>query len=218
MKGRPPGTPKSTDPTKKKRKRVARERNLCDVKIKITEYFPGARQLMAQTQSTIDQSQTDSFFVPDGPFDTPGQAQAFADLVSGPTTTEAPLPGADGSRFYSIQRVNGTSAHGENEEFAGGHKHDLAESDRVKKNSIIRDILKDEKEKKKIRVSNSFLFHILASMEFCIPQTNCLNEASSIFQMIPALCQTSALQMRPDPTLNLSMNIPPACSESGGFG
>ncbi|KAF4947254.1 hypothetical protein FGADI_10563 [Fusarium gaditjirri] len=43
MKGRPPGTPKSDDPNKKKRKRSARQRDLCDVKIKITEYFPGAR-------------------------------------------------------------------------------------------------------------------------------------------------------------------------------
>ncbi|KAM0272949.1 hypothetical protein ACHAPA_001678 [Fusarium lateritium] len=43
MKGRPPGTPKSDDPNKKKRKRSARQRNLCDVKIKITEYFPGAQ-------------------------------------------------------------------------------------------------------------------------------------------------------------------------------
>src|ERR1700761_4220864 len=39
LKGRPPGTPKSDDPNKKKRKRQARERDLCDVKIKITEYF-----------------------------------------------------------------------------------------------------------------------------------------------------------------------------------
>lgn len=42
MKGRPPGTPKSEDPSKKKRKRNARERDLCDVKIRITEYFPNA--------------------------------------------------------------------------------------------------------------------------------------------------------------------------------
>lgn len=39
LKGRPPGTKKSTDPEKKKRKRVARERDLCDVKIKITEFW-----------------------------------------------------------------------------------------------------------------------------------------------------------------------------------
>ncbi|KAG4266075.1 hypothetical protein FPRO04_05036 [Fusarium proliferatum] len=43
MKGRPSGTPKSDDPNKKKRKRNVRQRDLCDVKIKITEYFPGAR-------------------------------------------------------------------------------------------------------------------------------------------------------------------------------
>ncbi|EKJ68870.1 hypothetical protein FPSE_10959 [Fusarium pseudograminearum CS3096] len=42
MKGRPPGTPKSDDPNKKKRKRTSRQRDLCDVKIKITEHFPGA--------------------------------------------------------------------------------------------------------------------------------------------------------------------------------
>lgn len=42
MKGRPPGTPKSDDPSKKKRKRSARQRDLCDVKIRITEYFPNA--------------------------------------------------------------------------------------------------------------------------------------------------------------------------------
>ncbi|WXC55540.1 hypothetical protein SNK03_001487 [Fusarium graminearum] len=42
MKGRPPGTPKSDDPNKKKRKRTARQRDLCDVKIKITEHLPGA--------------------------------------------------------------------------------------------------------------------------------------------------------------------------------
>ncbi|CAG7556747.1 unnamed protein product [Fusarium equiseti] len=42
MKGRPPGTPKSDDPNKKKRKRTSRQRDLCDVKIKITEYFPDA--------------------------------------------------------------------------------------------------------------------------------------------------------------------------------
>ncbi len=39
LKGRPSGTPKSDDANKRKRKRYARERDLCDVKIKITEYF-----------------------------------------------------------------------------------------------------------------------------------------------------------------------------------
>jgi glutathione S-transferase len=55
MKGRPPGTPKSDDPNKKKRKRSARQRDLCDVKIKITEYFPGA-QLDLDNTSGLDVS------------------------------------------------------------------------------------------------------------------------------------------------------------------
>lgn len=51
LKGRPPGTPKSRDPNKKKRRRVARERDLCDVKIKITEYQPGAMATAAAAAS-----------------------------------------------------------------------------------------------------------------------------------------------------------------------
>lgn len=42
LKGRPSGTQKSDDPNKKKRKRVARARDLCDVKIKITKYPAGS--------------------------------------------------------------------------------------------------------------------------------------------------------------------------------
>ncbi|KAK8050032.1 hypothetical protein PG994_011762 [Apiospora phragmitis] len=56
MKGRPPGTPKSDDPSKKKRKRNARERDLCDVKIKITEYFAGAT-IQLDDGITIDGTQ-----------------------------------------------------------------------------------------------------------------------------------------------------------------
>ena len=37
LKGRPPGTPVNQDPNKKKRKRTARERDLCEMKIKIIE-------------------------------------------------------------------------------------------------------------------------------------------------------------------------------------
>ncbi|KAJ4272314.1 hypothetical protein NW762_001027 [Fusarium torreyae] len=55
MKGRPPGTPKSDDPNKKKRKRKARQRDLCDVKIKITEYFPGAQLELENSVDVVDQ-------------------------------------------------------------------------------------------------------------------------------------------------------------------
>lgn len=54
--------------------------------------------------------------------------------------------------FYTIQRVNG-SAIGDDGMVGDGtdgrHKHTLEESDRVKKNSVIRASLKDEKEKRK---------------------------------------------------------------------
>lgn len=45
MKGRPSGTPKSDDPSKKKRRRSARQRDLCDVKIKITEHVSGSQRM-----------------------------------------------------------------------------------------------------------------------------------------------------------------------------
>jgi hypothetical protein len=53
MKGRPSGTPISNDPNKKKRKRDARELNLCDVKIKITEYPAGSAAELRQTGDSI---------------------------------------------------------------------------------------------------------------------------------------------------------------------
>ncbi|OTA54309.1 hypothetical protein K449DRAFT_338767 [Hypoxylon sp. EC38] len=60
MKGRPPGTPKSDDPSKKKRKRSARERDLCDVKIKITEYFPGATILPGDGEASFNMAQSNA--------------------------------------------------------------------------------------------------------------------------------------------------------------
>lgn len=150
LKGRPPGTPKSDDPNKKNRKRTARPRDLCDVKIKITEYFPGA---MFQPG-----------FVPDGPqgsLDTTGvqlmQAspidhqpqQPFGMLVANTDNH----PGATGQRYYTIQRVNGNGGNGKGDGVAGPHKHTLEESDHVKKNSVVRSLLKDDKEKKKTQVS-----------------------------------------------------------------
>ncbi|KAL8672306.1 MAG: hypothetical protein Q9168_003222 [Polycauliona sp. 1 TL-2023] len=53
IKGRILGTAKSEDPTKKKRKRQARERDLCDVKIKIIKYFPGARRILDRVMGCV---------------------------------------------------------------------------------------------------------------------------------------------------------------------
>ncbi|KAF4998850.1 hypothetical protein FDECE_11693 [Fusarium decemcellulare] len=121
MKGRPPGTPKSDDPNKKKRKRNARERDLCDVKIKITEYFPGAQLQL-------------------GPSET-GQHPGGT-LFNGVATLV-------GQRFWTVQRVNGNGGNGKGDGVAGPHKHTLEKSDEIKKNSVQRYLAKQERDTKK---------------------------------------------------------------------
>ena len=157
LKGRPPGTPKSDDPNKKKRKRTARERDLCDVKIKITEYFPGAMlraDFMQDGGAPIqhpDPAQTNNFFAPGQPGGPPINQQQFGMPIIG-TTIEPTHPGVNGQRYYTIQRVNGNGGNGKGDGVAGPHKHGLAESDRVKKNSVQRFMLKKDKEEKKTQV------------------------------------------------------------------
>ncbi|RAL12483.1 uncharacterized protein BO97DRAFT_315338, partial [Aspergillus homomorphus CBS 101889] len=161
LKGRPPGTPKSTDPNKKKRKRTARERDLCDVKIKITEFFP-----MAAGGSGLDGSGEDFGLavmggVLAGPAAVDGAA-ALGDGGVGASDNQFGLltpslnvslaeshPGLQGQRFFTIQRVNGNGANGKNDGVSGGHRHTLEESDRVKKNSVQRFLLKEAREERK---------------------------------------------------------------------
>ena len=158
LKGRPPGTPKSDDPNKKKRKRQARERDLCDVKIKVTEYFPGARaqlgnEIIGPSTETIGHG--NAYFAPGQPgamMHDPQQIQSFTAINNNGSYRRDP-PGSDGSRFYTIQRVNGNGANGKSDGIAGSHKHTLEDSDRVKKNSIQRHFLKEEKSKKQVQVS-----------------------------------------------------------------
>ena len=147
LKGRPPGTAKSDDPTKKKRKRQARERDLCDVKIKITEYFPGARAMMG-ADLPVQIPANDHHFVPGQTMPTAQGSQQIGLLRS--NDKEPPgQPGSDGARYYTIQRVNGNGANGKGDGTAGAHKHTLEDSDRVKKSSIHRHFLKEEKERRK---------------------------------------------------------------------
>ena len=154
LKGRPPGTPKSDDPNKKKRKRTARQRDLCDVKIKITEYFPGSApeltssepdpsfpsELLPGVNALFDQSNTSD------PYSR--GAQPFGVLMPNPALPET-HPGTTGERFFTIQRVNGNGANGKNDGIGGGHRHTLADSDRVKKNSVQRHIQNEARDKKK---------------------------------------------------------------------
>ncbi|KZL73422.1 glutathione S-transferase [Colletotrichum tofieldiae] len=137
LKGRPPGTKKSDDPNKKRRNRVSRKLNLCDVKIKITEYFPGA------TLHDVD----DGTYVPlNG-----GQALNGAHTVLAPPgerelrvapATPNNLP-APGQKFWTIQRVNG---HISISGIPGPHQHTLAKSDEVKRNSIQRYLARNKNE------------------------------------------------------------------------
>jgi hypothetical protein len=169
LKGRPPGTPKSEDPNKKKRKRTARQRDLCDVKIKITEYFAGVLPTDPELGTTIESLSADAtaanpFFTNGGPS---REGQPFGVLTPNPGT--APVQsGMRLTKYYTIQRVNGNGGNGKGDGVSGSHRHTLEESDRVKKNSVQRYLLKEAKDKKKTGVSPLFLFHhTTSSLQNC---------------------------------------------------
>lgn len=156
LKGRPPGTPKSDDPNKKKRKRTARERDLCDVKIKITEYFPGAMLrpdfVPDGAQGPDGNSSGNSFFSPVQPV--PLAVQQPFGMLTAANGVANNHPGITGHRYYTIQRVNGNGGNGKGDGVAGPHKHTLEESDKVKKNTVQRLMAKKDKEEKKTQVSS----------------------------------------------------------------
>lgn len=195
LKGRPPGTPKSEDPTKKKRKRTARQRDLCDVKIKITEFFPGA--MIAQELGSsggprpIDVNNSNNFFVPGQPGGPPlQQSQSHPFGLLAPS---AGLPmghvGVAGQRYYTIQRVNGNGGNGKGDGVAGPHKHTLEESDRVKRNSVQRYMVKEEKEKKKILVSGAVEWKFVSERR----QSHKRGKSTGA---ICYVCATSSMSMR----------------------
>ena len=167
LKGRPPGTPKSNDPNKRKRKRQARERDLCDVKIKITEYFPGAKKFFGEDFNSATDDPTAAYFAGEqfgGPIQNGPQSQSFGATASQSGGDVVGIhSAADGGRYYTVQRVNGNGGNGKGDGVPGPHKHTLEESDRVKKNSIQRICLKEEKEKKKIQVYKILLHSCLST-------------------------------------------------------
>ncbi|KAI9686023.1 MAG: hypothetical protein M1822_004006 [Bathelium mastoideum] len=150
LKGRPPGTPKSNDPNKKKRKRTTRERDLCDVKIKITEYLAGAVNEDVQDSQAASLNGTSFGSVSsDGPL----SSQQTWSLPSMGRLDPLPQTPVGSGKYYTIQRVNGFAGDGKVDGAPEIHRHDLEESDRVKKNSVVRWLVKKEKESKRSNVS-----------------------------------------------------------------
>ncbi|KAI0197727.1 hypothetical protein F4808DRAFT_463431 [Astrocystis sublimbata] len=133
MKGRPPGTPKSEDPAKKKRKRFARDRDLCDVKIKITEHFPDAT---FSADGSINTSPTTSL----------SPRHQFSDGVEQHLYNQS-----SARKYWTIQRVNGNGGNGKGDGVPGPHKHTLEKSDEIKKSTVQRFIAAQEKEAKKVQ-------------------------------------------------------------------
>lgn len=87
------------------------------------------------------------------------QAGSWTQLPAGESRLELDHNGGLRESFYVVQRINGASAGNEDGSAgaasagggagAGRHRHTLEESDRVKKNSVVRQMLKDEKETRK---------------------------------------------------------------------
>ncbi|KAI9882513.1 MAG: hypothetical protein M1823_005744 [Watsoniomyces obsoletus] len=177
LKGRPPGTPKSDDPNKKKRKRVARQRDLCDVKIKITEYAAGQALdhggfSMAPPSASLDPESPTGFFAS-------GQASSAFGVLT-PTSAFPPgHPALTGNKYYTIQRVNGNGGNGKADGVPGPHQHTLADSDRIKKSSVLRGMMKEDKVRKKSQVGfDGVCFSRAHHMPF-IPSSK--GQGSSIF-------------------------------------
>ncbi|KAK4158198.1 hypothetical protein C8A00DRAFT_28909 [Chaetomidium leptoderma] len=122
MKGRPSGTPKSDDPNKKKRKRTARERDLCGVKIKITEYPAGFAAELKNTDGGIS-------------LDSGVLEEALARIGDGP--------------FRVMQRIDSNGANGGGDGGPATHQHDLQTSDAIKKSKAHRQLAERQKEAKR---------------------------------------------------------------------
>lgn len=86
-----------------------------------------------------------------------------------------PLPGPPPKKFYTFQRVNGNGGNGKGDGVAGPHKHTLEESDRVKKNIVMRTLAKNEKGVKKAQVSHTVL-RFCACAFLCLFLYVCMHE------------------------------------------
>lgn len=108
------------------------------------------------TDFPIETPANDNPFAPGRSMSTVQATQPFG-MLSPNSGGLSAQPGNDGARYYTIQRVNGNGANGKGDGTAGAHKHSIEDSDRVKKSSIHRYFLKEEKEKRKSLVRHSLL-------------------------------------------------------------
>lgn len=159
LKGRAAGTPKSTDPNKKNRNRTARERDLCDARIKVIEFLPTAA-------APNPSYQFESFATEILPGYATEPASNFGILTPN-NTLPSDHPGANGGRYFVIERVN---ADDDSETVL--HQHTLEESDRIKKNTVQRTILKQERERKKAVVRFNFGWKLSEAWQ--LPAKACL--------------------------------------------
>ena len=89
--------------------------------------------------------------------------QPFGMLTTNPALTGT-RPGATGERFFTIQRVNGNGANGKNDGIGGGHRHTLADSDRVKINSVQRHAQSEVQNKRKSNLVRIDSFALVSSL------------------------------------------------------
>ena len=117
------------------------------MKIKITEYLPGATR--EEIASHLSQQPRNDGIRADELLSRV-QGAIGQQWTSAPSSFGAPAQAT--TRFYTIQRVNGTGPNAK-DEGSGGHRHSLEDSDRIKKNSVIRSLEKTDRVRKKIPVS-----------------------------------------------------------------
>ena len=114
---------------------------------------------MLGTDFPVETPANDNPFAPGRPSSNQQNSQPLGVLRSNDQNSE---PGSDGARYYTIQRVNGNGANGKGDGTAGSHKHTIEESDKVKKSSIHRYFIKEEKERRKSLVS--LMYHSCISV------------------------------------------------------
>ncbi len=124
------------------------------MKIKITEYFP--------TAGVLEDVAISEDMLPDMHSMFPLQGNSAFNVLSVPSGSRLPEnhPGANGRRYFTIQRVNGTGTQGSG--LGCGHQHSLEDSDRIKKNSVQRILLREDKERKRSVVCLSLLILVEA--------------------------------------------------------